>query len=89
VEVPTLEGADNLTVPPGTQTGDILKIKGKGLPVLHGQNRGDELVRMFVEVPRKLNAKQEELLREFAKSEKVKVAPRKQGLFSRMKHLFE
>ncbi len=89
VEVPTLEGTRKLTVPRGTQTGDILRIKGIGLPVLHGLSRGDQLVRIYAEVPRRLNARQEELLREFAQSEKVKVTPRKRGLLSRMKGLFE
>lgn len=89
VEVPTLEGVARLTVPAGTQTGDILRIKEMGLPVLHGLNRGDHLVRVYVEVPRRLTPRQEELLREFAQSEKVKVAPRKRSFFGRMKDLFE
>jgi molecular chaperone DnaJ len=89
VEVPTLDGVEKLIVPPGTQTGDLLKIKGRGLPVLHGLTRGDQLVRIYVEVPRKLTARQEQMLREFASSEKVQVTPRKRGLLSRMKNLFE
>ncbi|RKY27083.1 MAG: molecular chaperone DnaJ [Planctomycetota bacterium] len=89
LDVPTLEGVAKLTIPRGTQTGDLLRIKGMGLPVLHGLSRGDQIVRIFVEVPRRLTAKQEEMLREFAKSEKVKVTPRKRSLLSRMKNLFE
>jgi len=89
VEVPAIDGVARLAVPGGTQTGDLLKVKGKGLPVLHGLTRGDQLVRIYVEVPRKLTPKQEQLLREFASSEKVKVMPRKRGILSRMKNLFE
>ena len=89
VEVPTLDSVEKLVVPPGTQTGDLLKIKGRGLPVLHGLTRGDQLARIYVEVPRKLSAKQEQLLREFASNEKIQVTPRKRSLISRVKNLFE
>jgi molecular chaperone DnaJ len=89
VEVPTLESVETLAIPPGTQTGDILRVKGHGLPPLHGLNRGDQLVRIYVEVPRKLSAKQEQLLREFAATDKVQVTPRKRGILSRMKNFFE
>ncbi len=89
VTIPTLDGEETLVIPRGTQTGDVLKIRGKGLPPLHGLKRGDQLVRMFVEVPKKLSEKQERLLRELAETEDVKVAPRRRGLLSKFKNLFE
>ena len=89
VTVPTLDGEETLAIPRATQTGDVLKIRGRGLPPLHGLKRGDQLVRVFVEVPKKLSERQEELLRELAKTEDTKVAPRKRGLLSKFKNLFD
>ena len=65
VEVPTLDGPAPLKVPPGTQNGDILRLKGKGMPNLRGHGRGDLLYQVVVEVPTKLTAKQRALLEEF------------------------
>ncbi len=89
VEVPTLDGDAILTIPRGTQTGDILKIRGRGLPPLHGTKRGDQLVRIFVEVPKRLSDKQQGLLRAFAETEDTKVSPRKRGILSRFKNFFD
>jgi molecular chaperone DnaJ len=67
IEVPTLDGNADLKIPEGTQTGTIFRIKGKGIPYLNGNGRGDQHVRLKVVTPTKLNEKQKELLREFAK----------------------
>ncbi|MBX6316014.1 MAG: molecular chaperone DnaJ, partial [Isosphaeraceae bacterium] len=69
IEVPTLDGPDRLHVPRGTQSGDILKLKGRGMPDINGRGRGDELIEVVVETPTKLSARQEELLRELAELE--------------------
>jgi len=68
VKVPTLDGAAMVTIPPGTQTGTVLRLKGKGLPDLNGHGQGDEFVRVTVTTPTKLNAEQKELLRQFGRS---------------------
>lgn len=65
VEIPTLDGRVRLTIPPGTQTGTIFKIRRKGLPDIDGYVRGDELVRVTVVTPEKLSAEQRRLLRTF------------------------
>jgi molecular chaperone DnaJ len=65
IEVPTLNGKKNLTIPKGTESGDILRIKGEGFPRLRGSGRGDEIIQVIVKTPRNLSKKQEELLREF------------------------
>lgn len=65
IEVPGPEGPEQLRIPPGAQTGDILKLSGKGMPQLRDKGRGDLHVHLFVETPRKLSPKQEELLRAF------------------------
>jgi molecular chaperone DnaJ len=69
VEIPTLRGRVEMTIPPGTQSGKIFRLRGQGLPVMDGGGRGDQLVRVFIEVPRKLSDRQKELLREFAQIE--------------------
>ena len=71
VEIPTLRGKVEMSIPAGTQTGKVFRLRGQGLPVLEGRTRGDQLVRVFVEVPSKLSDRQKELLREFADIEQV------------------
>lgn len=66
VRVPTITGAVELNIPEGTQNGAQLRMRGQGMPRLHGGGRGDQLVKVFVEVPVKLNKRQRELLRELA-----------------------
>ncbi len=68
VEVPTLEGKVKLKIPAGTQSGKVLRLKGKGIVDLHGYGRGDQLVKIVVETPKRLTARQRELLEEFAKA---------------------
>lgn len=70
VEVPTLRGRAQMTLPPGTQNGKVFRLRGQGLPPLDGRGRGDQLVRVSVEVPTRLDARQKELLREYAAIER-------------------
>jgi molecular chaperone DnaJ len=65
IEVPTLNGKKNLTIPKGTDSGEIFIIKGEGFPKLRGHGRGDQLVQITVKTPKNLTKKQEEILREF------------------------
>lgn len=67
VRVPTLDGNTSLKIPQGTQPNTILRIKGKGLPKYNGHGKGDELVRITVKVPTKLNERQKSLLKELDK----------------------
>jgi len=69
LEIPTLDGSERMHIPEGTQPGDLLRLRGKGIPRLRGQGRGDQVVILDVRIPKKLNKKQEELLREFARLE--------------------
>ncbi len=68
VEVPVPEGSERLHIPPGAQTGDILKLPGKGMPSLRDKRRGDLHVHLFVETPKNLSPQQEELLQTFRKT---------------------
>lgn len=70
IEVPTIDGKAKLTIPSGTQTHTIFRLKGKGLKKLHGFGRGSELVRVIIKTPYKLTLKQRELLKEFEKEVK-------------------
>ena len=88
VEVPSLNGAKQLKVPPGTQHGDLFRIRGQGLPDLRTGRTGDEIVQIAVELPKKLNAKQEQLLREFAATENKDVMPQSIGFFEKLKKYF-
>ncbi|MHB1767261.1 MAG: DnaJ C-terminal domain-containing protein, partial [Phycisphaerae bacterium] len=85
VEIPTLFGKSSLHVAPGTQPGQVLKVKGLGLPDLRGGRTGDLIAAITVEVPRKLNKKQEQLLREFAATEERDVLPAQTSFFDKLK----
>jgi len=88
VEVPTLTGPYTLTLSAGTQSGEVIRLSGKGLPDLHGHRSGDILVQVIVEVPRKLTSRQKELLREYAESEGKAVLPERKGFLERLAKYF-
>jgi len=89
VEVPTLKGRVEVSVPAGTQHGELLRLHRMGLPDLRSGRVGDQIIQVLVEIPRKLNEKQESLLREFARTEDKSVLPRSQGFLEKLKHFFE
>ncbi len=66
VEVPTLSGTKKLTIPPGIQSGQIITLRGQGIPHLDGYGKGDQHVQVNVKVPTNLNKRQKDLLKEFA-----------------------
>ena len=67
IEVPTLNGKVQMKITAGTQSGRIFRLKGKGIPDLHGRGCGDELVRVTVEIPKSLTPQQRRLIEEFAR----------------------
>lgn len=73
VELPTLNGRVNLTIPAGTQPGKILRLKGKGMPRLNHAGKGDMMVRILVNIPERLSSREQELYRELLKSESKKI----------------
>jgi len=87
VDVPTLDGPAKVKVPPGTQSGQVVKRKGRGVPELSGFGRGDELIRIIVETPRKLSARQRELLEEFARISGEEVHPLSKSFLEKVKSM--
>jgi molecular chaperone DnaJ len=92
IEVPTIDGTTLLTVPAGIQSGELLRLRGLGLPELNGTVRGDQLVRIAVWTPDELTPEQEEALRRLREVEspapdRVRVGSRK-GFWSRVKEAF-
>ena len=86
IEVTTIDDVAQMNVPEGTQTGTVFRLKGKGVPHLRGYGRGDLLVSVKVEIPRRLNARQKKILREFAEAGGAKVAGQSdKGFFDKMK----
>ncbi|HEX67839.1 MAG TPA: molecular chaperone DnaJ [bacterium] len=69
VDVPTLEGKVKMKIPPGTQNGTIFRLRGKGIPHLYGRGKGDELVKVKVEIPVNLTSRQKEILEKFKELE--------------------
>ncbi|MDD3260296.1 MAG: molecular chaperone DnaJ [Oscillospiraceae bacterium] len=88
VIVPTLDGKVSYQVREGTQPGDVFKLKGKGVQKLSGRGRGDQYVRMVLEVPKNLTAKQKELLRKFEDSTGERNYQRRKGFFDKLKQKF-
>ena len=90
----TLDGTEDIEIRPGTQPGHVVTLKARGVPHLRSSGRGDLLVHMDVATPTKLDARQEELLREFAavrgeeSAQATFESPEKDGLFSRLRDAF-
>jgi molecular chaperone DnaJ len=87
IEVPTLDGKVKLKIPSGTQSHKILRLKGKGIPQLGAYGRGDQLVRVIVEIPTRLNTEQKELLKKFGETADSS-HPMHHTFFEKVKNLF-
>jgi molecular chaperone DnaJ len=88
IDVPTLEGKVKMKIPPGTQSGKVFRMKSKGVKDVQGFQQGDQHVRVTVEIPTRLTAKQKELLKEFAALGGEELNPLAKGFFDKMKELF-
>jgi molecular chaperone DnaJ len=88
ISIPTLEGPEKVDVAAGSQNGDILTLRRRGLPPIGGGSRGDLHAQIFVEVPRKLSREQRELLKEFARLDGDNVGERRKGFIEQMKDYF-
>ena len=88
VEVPTLEGKIMMKIPTGTQSGRIFRLRGKGVARLHEYGRGDQLVRVQIDVPTELSSEQKKLLKDFAKVSEMTSGPLKKSFIEKMKRMF-
>lgn len=88
LDIPVLEGRHRYTIPPGTQPGEVFRLRGAGMPDPHGGRTGDLLVEIQVEVPRKLNDEQEHLIRELAELEQTDVSPHRKSFLDKLKDWF-
>ena len=89
IQVPTLDGKVEYEIPEGTQTGTVFRLKGKGIPKLRSNVRGDQYVKVTVEIPKKLNEKQKELVREFARECGQEVHQRQKTLSDKIDSFFK
>jgi molecular chaperone DnaJ len=88
VQVPTLDGETELEFEPGTQPGQVVLLRGRGMPVLQGFGRGDHRVLVNVAVPRQLSDEQRELLEQFERSASEETYRPDQGFFEKLKSAF-
>ena len=89
IDVPTSDGKVKMKIPAGTQSGKLFRIKGKGVKDVHGYDQGDQHVRVLVETPTHLTARQKELLKEFASSGGEDINPIGKGFLDKVKQLFD
>ncbi len=88
VTVPTLDGKVKYTIHEGTQPNDVFKLKGRGIQHLGGRGKGDQYVRVVVEIPKSLSGKQKDIVREFDKLTSDKNYARRKSFFDKLKNIF-
>lgn len=89
IDVPTLDGKQELEVPAGTQSGEIFRLRGRGMPDTRYRGNGDLLVQVYIEVPKKISAEHRRVLRELAEVEEVNVSPDRKSFFDKVKEYFQ
>ena len=89
ITVPTVDGKVKYNVPEGTQPGTVFRLKGRGIPHIGGRGRGDQFVRITIEVPKKLNNKQKQLIQQFEDSAGEENYQKRKGFLERLKGFME
>jgi molecular chaperone DnaJ len=89
MDVPALKGKVKVTIPPGTQSGEILRLRGQGIPNLETRAPGSLLVRVVVETPQKLTPQMRQLLEDLKKAESASSQPARTGFFESIKSYFK
>jgi len=82
IKIPTIDGRAKLKIPAGTQSHTIFKLKGQGMPFLNSNKRGDQLVKVIVEIPKKISKKQEQLLKQLISDKEIETG---KGFFERLR----
>jgi molecular chaperone DnaJ len=88
LDAPTLNGPKPLKIPPGTQSGEVFRLKGQGMPDPRGHGKGDMLVQVVIEVPKKVSAEEDALLRHLAELEQRHVAPARKSFLEKVRQFF-
>ncbi len=88
IDVPTLTGTTRMTIPKGTQSGQVFRIRGQGMPSLRGYGQGDILVRVQIETPGRISRRLEKVLKELAEIEETNPAPQRSRFLKKMKKYF-
>lgn len=88
IQIPTLEGPIDYKISAGTQAGEIIRMRGKGIQDPHSGRKGDLHVQINIETPKKLSKRQEELLRELAELEETEVSPKRKSFLATLKDYF-
>ena len=89
IEVPTLDGKVVMKVPPGTQSGKVFRLRGKGIPVYGGYGKGDQLVTVIVEVPQQISRRQRKLITDLAQEIGDDAHPQQASFLRKLRNLFE
>jgi molecular chaperone DnaJ len=84
LDLPTIDGKTSVKIPAGTQSGQLLRLKGMGMPRLHGSGRGNQLVQVFVETPARLSSEEKEVLKKLEKLEAADVTPERKSFLARV-----
>ncbi len=88
ISVPTLEGDHSLKVPEGIQSGTMIRVRGKGIPVLQGRGKGDLVVEIRVQTPGRLTKRQREILQELDGLTRMENKPQRRGILGKVKDIF-
>ena len=89
VQVPTVDGKVSYNIPEGTQPGTVFRLRGKGIPKINSTQRGDQYVTIKVEIPKGLNEKQKDMLREFDNNVEPSKYKQSKTFFEKMKEIFK
>lgn len=88
IEIPTLEGKMKYKIPEGIQPGTVLRLRGKGIQSLRGYGKGDQLLKVNVEIPKRLTEKQKNILRSFAEASGQDIGEQGKNFFKKMRNVF-
>jgi len=89
VEVPTLEGKIMMKIPPGTQGERVFRLRGRGVAHLHDRGRGDQLVKVQIDVPTELSAEEKKALKELARVSGHEGGPLERSFMEKMRRMFK
>ena len=88
LEIETLDGSETIVIPKGTESGQVMRIRGRGVPHIQGRGRGDLLIEVVVETPKDLTSTEEKFIRDFAGSRNDQVDPPDKGIIGKFRSAF-